>query len=113
RDEKPVASPMQGYCGRGFSFKSRTCLISSPLRAKQAESALRVDVALISGLAVPRHGLNGALRHALAAVKHDPKAELGRCIALVCRLAIPPDRLPIVLRHALAGGKHDPKVELG
>src|SRR5262249_19153332 len=68
----------------------------------EAESVLRLGVALRGGAAIPARRLGVVLRHAAAFAVHHAEREAGGGIALVGGEAKPLRRFAVVLRHAAA-----------
>ena len=94
----------------GTGVASRRCLLHPlprlsevtrhaivPLVQKKRQIILRVDVALIGGLAVPAHGFAGILGKAVTLSVENPNVVLCSGFALRGGLPIPAERLSITL----------------
>ena len=61
-----------------FSASASSCGTPLPLCVHEAEIVLRVGVALVSGEAIPLHGLGVVLRHPLAFEVHEAEIDTAR-----------------------------------
>ena len=82
------------------------------IKVQEAKGSLRFGESLISGHAIPMHGLNIVLRYATPLGIHEAEGKLRFDESLVGGGTEPTRRLKIVLRYALAFGIHDTDIML-
>ncbi len=89
-------------------------ILRNPLAGEvhDAQTVLRVGIALVGGLAVPDHRLFVILHNPSAFMVHDPQIELGPGLALVGGLAVPDHRLFVILHNPSAVAVHEAQTDL-
>ena len=76
------------------------------VKVQEAKGSLRFGESLISGHAIPMHGLNIVLRYATPLGVHETEGNLRIDEPLVGGSTEPTCRLKVVLRYAVASGIH-------